>query len=48
MLSSLELVGTIGGTLGLMIGFSFMGSITTIAEFVIGLKAKYDTEERNG
>ena len=48
VLSSLQLVGTIGGTLGLMIGFSFMGSITTFAEFVIGLKAKYDNGEWNG
>ena len=37
----LELLGTIGGKLGLMIGFSFMGTITSIVELVIGLKANY-------
>ena len=31
--SGLQLIGTFGGTLGLMIGFSFMGSIVSISEF---------------
>ena len=35
LFNELELIGAIGGTLGLMIGFSFMGSITSITEHVI-------------
>ena len=37
ILSDLQLIGTFGGTLGLMIGFSFMGSIVSISEFASGL-----------
>ena len=48
VLGDLELVGTIGGTLGLMIGFSFMGSIVSIAEWVIGLKANYCNGGQDG
>ena len=33
MFNDLQLIGTLGGTLGLMIGFSFMGSIVSISEF---------------
>ena len=32
-----QLIGTIGGTLGLMISFSFMGTITSITERVVSL-----------
>ena len=37
IISGLQLIGTLGGTLGLMIGFSFMGSIVSISEFATGL-----------
>ena len=41
LLTELQLIGTIGGTLGLMIGFSFMGSITSIADFISSLKSRF-------
>ena len=41
LLDGYTLIGNIGGTLGLMIGFSFMGAVTFLADLVIGIKAKY-------
>ena len=35
------LIGTVGGTLGLMIGFSFMSAITSLAELADWIKRKY-------
>ena len=37
ILDELQLIGVLGGTFGLMIGFSFMGSIESISEFAFGL-----------
>ena len=34
ILDIFQLIGSVGGTLGLMIGFSFMGSLTSIAECI--------------
>ena len=38
----LDLVGIIGGTLGLMIGFSFMGSVTSVVDMI------FDFKQQNG
>ena len=40
ILNGMELIGTVGGTLGLMIGFSFMGSIISIPDWIITLYCK--------
>lgn len=40
ILDELQLIGILGGTFGLMIGFSFMGSIESISEFTFGLFQK--------
>ena len=40
ILNGMELIGTVGGTLGLMIGFSFMGSIISITDWIITLYCK--------
>ena len=37
VLDELQLIGTVGGTFGLMIGFSFMGCIESISDFALGL-----------
>ena len=37
ILDELQVIGILGGTFGLMIGFSFMGSIESISEFAFGL-----------
>ena len=42
LLDGYTLIGTVGGTLGLMIGFSFMGAITSLADLGIAIKAKYN------
>ena len=44
----LQLIGTIGGTLGMMTGFSFMGSVTSITEFVTLLLFKWRSRKQNG
>ena len=44
----LQLIGTIGGTLGMMTGFSFMGSVTSITEFVTLLLFKWRSKKQNG
>ena len=41
LLGGLELVGTVGGTLGLMIGFSFFASITSLTDFFIRMYSKF-------
>ena len=48
LLDGYALTGTIGGTLGLMIGFSFMGFITSVTEFVIGIKALQQKSKKIG
>ena len=48
LLDDYALIGTIGGTLGLMIGFSFMGLITSFAEFIIGMKAQKQNCKTDG
>ena len=40
ILDELQLIGILGGTFGLMIGFSFMGSIESISEFAFGVFQK--------
>ena len=47
LLDAYALVGTIGGTLGLMIGFSFMGFITSITEFVMSMKTIHQKSNQN-
>ena len=36
------LIGTVGGTLGLMIGFSVIGAITSLVDWVSFIRAKYN------
>ena len=48
LLDGYALIGTIGGTLGLMIGFPFMGSITSLADFVISMKSKNGESKKDG
>ena len=48
LLDGYALIGTIGGTLGLMIGFSFMGSITSLTDFVISMKSKNGESKKDG
>ena len=47
LLNGLQLIGTIGGTLGLMIGFSFMGFITSFTENVIRFYHLLQRQNRN-
>ena len=41
MLDWLQVIGTIGGTLGLMIGFSFVGCITWTAKSIFSIKYRF-------
>ena len=41
------LIGTVGGTLGLMIGFSFMSAITSLLELADRIKRKYSRKIHN-
>ena len=43
----LDLIGIIGGTLGLMIGFSFMGSVTSIVDMIFDFKQHGAAKEGN-
>ena len=38
LMNEIQLIGTVGGTLGLTIGFSFFGFITSITKEIINLK----------
>ena len=40
MLDRYALIRKIGGTLGLMIGFPFMASITSLVDFTVSMKSK--------
>ena len=48
LLDDYALIGTIGGTLGLMIGFSFMGFITSFVEFILSMKAQKQNCKTDG
>ena len=41
------LIGTVGGTLGLMIGFSVIGAITQLVDWVSFIKANYNRNKQN-
>ena len=43
----LDLIGIIGGTLGLMIGFSFMGSVSSIVDMIFDFKQHGAAKEGN-